>query len=156
MFLCTLLTQYNRGRRAQQEMWVFGMVDTSHQPSLGYMHQRNATTLLPIIQAHTAPETIIHSDEWAAYRRVSGLPHIARHNTVNHSLNFIDPVAGTHTQNVESYCNRVKGKLKRMKGCHANQLPSYLDEFLWRERHGHCGDAIMTNIMAAIARQYPM
>ena len=78
----------------------------SHQPALGYMEvvqRRNAATLLPIIQAHTAPESIIHSDEWAAYRQVSDLPTVAAHNTVSHSLNFVDPVSGTHTQNVESY-----------------------------------------------------
>ena len=52
-------------------MWVFGLVDTSHTPALGYMEivsQRDAATLLPIIQAHVAPGTIIHSDQWAAYR----------------------------------------------------------------------------------------
>ena len=38
-------------------------------------------------------------------------------------------------QHVESYWNRIKTKLKRMKGCHAKQLPSYLDEFMWCERH---------------------
>jgi len=30
----------------------------------------------------------------------------------------------------------VKIKLKRMKGCRAHQLPSYLDEFMWCERQG--------------------
>ena len=30
----------------------------------------------------------------------------------------------------------IKEKLKCMRGCHAEQLPSYLDEFMWRERHG--------------------
>jgi hypothetical protein len=71
---------------------VFDMVDTSQQPALGYMEvvqQRDALTLLPIIQAHTAPGTTIHSDQWAAYS-----PGIAAHNTVNHSLNFVDPVTG--------------------------------------------------------------
>ena len=57
-------------------MWVFGMVDTSHQPALGYMElvaNRDAQTLLPIIQAHAATGTIIHSDQWAAYRQVQQL-----------------------------------------------------------------------------------
>ena len=101
---------------------MFGIVDTSHQPALGYMevvHRRDATTLLPIIQAHTAPGSIVHSDEWSSYRRVQQLGNVSAHNTVNHSLHFVDPVTGVHTQHVESYWNRVKGKLKRMRGYHA-------------------------------------
>ncbi len=138
---------------------MFGMVDTSHQPALGYMEvvqRRNAATLLPIIQAHTAPGTTVHSDEWAAYNQVQSLPTVGTHNTVNHSLHFVDPVTGVHTQNVESYWNRVKGKLKRMKGCHAHQLPSYLDEFMWRERHGRTARLCLNGIMREIAQQYPV
>ena len=113
------------------------MVDTSTSPALGYMEivpDRSATTLLPIIQAHSAPGTIIHSDQWAAYNAIPTLPNVATHSVVNHSLRFVDPATGTHTQNVESYWNRVKTKFKRMKGCDGDQLPSYLDEFMWRER----------------------
>ena len=58
------------------------------------VNKRDAAALLPIIQAHVAPGTTIHSDEWAAYRRISALPGIAGHSTVNHSLNFIDPATG--------------------------------------------------------------
>ena len=135
------------------------MVDTSHQPALGYMEvvqRRNAATLLPIIQAHTAPGSIIHSDEWAAYRQVSGLPTVAAHNTVNHSLNFVDPASGTHTQHVKSYWSRAKYKIKRMKGCHAHQLTSYLDEFMWRERYGRTAHQAFSNLMVDIAQQYPV
>lgn len=31
------IIQYHQGRRTQQKQWVFGMVDTSEQPALGYM-----------------------------------------------------------------------------------------------------------------------
>ena len=138
---------------------MFGMVDTSPSPSLGYMEvvqRRDAATLLPIIMAHTAPGTVIHSEMWAAYARVQNLPSVAAHNTVNHSCNFVDPVTGVHTQNFESYWNRVKIKLKRMRGCHAHQLESYLDEFMWRERHGTTYRDALKNIMRDIALAYPV
>ena len=118
--------------------------------------RRDAATLLPIIQAHTAPGTIIHSDEWAAYSQVQHLPVVAAHGTVNHSLTFVAPVTGVHTQHVESYWNRVKTKFKRMKGCHAHQLSSHLDEFMWRERHGQSARLAFNNIMRDIAQQYPV
>ena len=69
------------------------------------MQQQNAATLLPIIQSHVAPGTIVHSDQWAAYNQVQHLPGVASHGVVNHSVTFIDPTTGVHTQ-VESYWNR--------------------------------------------------
>lgn len=118
--------------------------------------RRDAATLLPIIQAHVAPNTVIHSDEWAAYNQVQSLPNVTAHGTVNHSVTFVDPSTGVHTQNIESYWNRVKGKFKRMKGVHLSQLPSYLDEFMWRERHGETARRALRNIMRDIAAQYPV
>ena len=140
-------------------MWVFGMVDTSTTPSLGYMEivpDRTAGTLLPIIQDHTLPGTIIHSDEWRAYSRVSNVPTVSSHQTVNHSLNFVDPSTGVHTQNIESYWARTKRKFKRMKGVAEEQLPSYLDEFMWRERYGRTAREAYNNIITHIAEFYPI
>ena len=59
---------YHRGRTPANEVWVFGIVDVSHSPD------RPAATLLPIIQAHVAPGTEIHSDQRAAYNGISSLP----------------------------------------------------------------------------------
>ena len=106
--------QYHRGRATNHEVWVFGMVDVSQQPAMGYMQivqDRTAQTLLPIIQRHTLPNTTV----------------LNSYSAVNHSLHFVDPATGVHTQNVESYWGIVKLKFKRMKGYHASQLPSYLD-----------------------------
>ena len=138
---------------------MFGMVDTTHSPALGYMQlvaRRDAATLLSIIQSHIAPGTIIHSDQGSMYNRVGTLPSVSSHGTVNHSLEFVNSTTGVHTQNIESYWNRVKTKLKRMKGCHATELASYLDEFMWKERHGSTTRVAFNNIVRDIAAQYPL
>ena len=46
-------------------------------------------------------------------------------------------------------------KLKSMKGCHEHQIPSYLDEFMWRERFGQSRESCFINILGDIAVQYP-
>ena len=114
------------------------MVDTSQQPALGYMQLvllKDASTLLPIICALTT----IHLDEWAAYRTVSNIPGVVAHNTVNHSLNFVDPATGTHTQHDW-----------------ARVLPSNLDKFMWREHFGRIAQQAFGSLIADIAQQYPV
>ena len=118
--------------------------------------RRDANTLLPIIQAHVAPGTTVYSDEWAACNRVQSLPDVNSPQRVNHSLHFVDPVTGVHTQTIESYWNRVKHKFKRLKGVHLHQLPSYLDECMWRERHGRSASLAFTHIIRDISAQYPV
>ena len=135
------------------------MVDTSVQPALGVMvlvASRDAATLLPIIQQHVRQGTVIWSDEWRASSRVQNLTGVAQHQTVNHSITFCDPVTGVHTQNIESYWNRVKTKFKRMKGVHETMLSSYMDEFMWRERHGGSASDVFNNIVRDIALRYPV
>ena len=133
---------------------MFGMVDTTTTPALGIVEmvpRRDAATLLPIIQRHVRPGTIIWSDEWAPYRRVQQLPFVSTHATVNHSLEFV--TRGVHTQHVESYWNQVKTKFKRMKGVHDTMLSSYLDEYMWRERHGQTGSTAMNSLFRDIAQR---
>ena len=153
------LAQNHRGRPPRSIKWVFGMVDTSETPALGVMrvvHYRTAATLLPIIQQHLRPGTIVWSDEWAAYQRVQQLNVVSQYDSVNHSVNFVDPSTGVHAQNVESYWNRVKTKFKRMKGVHETMLLSYLDEFMWHERHGRTASAALQSLCRDIALRYPV
>ena len=91
------------------------------------INSRDAATLVPIIMQHVQPGSTVHSDQWRAY---ASLQHMSLYNygAVNHSVNFVDPVTGVHTQHVEGYWSRAKAKLKRMHGTTDDLLPSYLDE----------------------------
>ena len=137
---------------------MFGMVDTSITPALGMMvtvPNRSAQTLLPIIQRHLRLGTIVYSDQWRAYQQVQQVPAVTLHDTVNHSFHFVDPVTSVHTQNVESYWNRVKTKFKRMEGVHADMITSYMDGFMWRERQGGSATVVLTNLCRDISLRYP-
>ena len=120
-------------------------------PALGIVPDRTAATLLPILQQHLRSGTTVNSDQWAAYNRVHQLRSVNAYHTVNHSLHFVDPGTGDHTQNVG---NKVKGKFKRMKGVHEEMLSSYLGEFMWRERHGRTASTALTNLFRDINLRY--
>jgi hypothetical protein len=42
-------------------------------------------------------------------------------------------VTGVHTQNVESYNNKIKMRIKAVKGISKNEHCSFLNEFMWKE-----------------------
>lgn len=100
------------------------------------------------------------SDEWQAY---TGLPtwnpvHFGNqpyiHQTVNHSIQFVDPVTGANTQRIETSWASLKTKLMRlMKGTTQALLPSHLAEAWWRSIHN---ETPFLDVIDAIAAEYPL
>ncbi|KCZ79878.1 hypothetical protein H312_02728 [Anncaliia algerae PRA339] len=127
----------HRGRSPVEQLWVFGIVDPSYAPARGYMEivpDRSAATLLPIIRRICRTGTIIHSDEWAAYDQINRKLGFI-HYSVNHSLYFVDPNTGIHTQHIESYWNRQKLRIKNLRGIRRRDLQYYLAEFIWKDHY---------------------
>ena len=109
--------------------WVFGSMERGSGDSLLVeVAHRDAATLLPIIANHVKPGSIVYSDEWSAYNQLSATTgHI--HRTVNHSLYFVDPATGAHTQGVEGMWSACKRMMREEKTMHSKLFDTYLPEF---------------------------
>ena len=71
-------------------------------------------------------------------------------NPINHSIEFVNPTTGVPTQNVESYWNRQKTKLKRIKGVHFSEISSYLRLIHAEGKWEKTSRAVFDNICACI------
>ena len=60
-------------------------------------------------------------------------PQYRLNRVVVHAANFVDPVTGVHTQEVESAWSRLKYKVKMSKGIRNYDLQSFLNEHRWRK-----------------------
>ena len=139
---------------------MLGLLDTQYTPARPYLQlvrRRNTAALLPIIQRNVWAGSIVHSDEWAAYRQLQGRLGL-HHRTVNHSLHFVDPTTGVHTQHAKSNWNSAKEKFKVMKGnSNPNFLLEYLQEFMWRRWHGDTHpNGCFKRLLQDIAEQHPL
>ncbi|KAG0423173.1 hypothetical protein DMUE_6167, partial [Dictyocoela muelleri] len=126
--------KYHVGRVNSDYRWVFGIVDISGNPKRYYIElvpNRSARYLLPIIRRVIRPGSIIWSDEWAAYNSIDSNEY--SHLTVNHSINFINPLNGVHTQNIESLWNKIKKRLKKQNGNSFESLKLNIKEWMWKD-----------------------
>ena len=89
--------------------------------------------MIPIIQENIAPNTTIYSDQWRAYNGIGELQgYNYQHLTVNHTVNFVDPISGAHTNTIEGLWGCIKTWLKTKRGVLNNKLPGYMDEYMFR------------------------
>lgn len=124
--------KYQRGRVIDGK-WIFGGYDrVSKEIFLVPVPERNATTLISVIKEFILPGSTIYSDCWKAYNNLDkeGFQHL----TVNHSLNFVDPDTGAHTQNIERVWREVRGNIPRF-GSRDTHLVGYLAEFLFKRQY---------------------
>ena len=98
--------KYHRGHPVKGQ-WVFGGVEReSGITFLVPVPDRTSDTLMAIIRDWIEPGTTVISDSWASYRNLDQQGYT--HRTVNHSIHFVDPTTGAHTNTIESTWRSVK------------------------------------------------
>ena len=75
------------------------------------VENRAANTVVSIIKQHIKPDTTLIIDCWRAYSSLNseGFNHL----TLNHSVNFVNPDSGAHTNNIESTWRVLKKTLPK-------------------------------------------
>lgn len=95
---------------------------------------RDAATLLDVILNNVNRGSCIITDCWRGYRYEDLLAADFDHWTVNHSINFVDPITLAHTNTVESLWSSLKTKVnKRVRT--SNLIDDYLYSYIWYKRY---------------------
>ena len=135
--------KYHRGHKVEGQ-WVFGGWEKYNKQKIFMIpvHNRKATTLLPLIKKWIAPGSIIHSDCWKAYTDITKIGYT--HVTVNHSKEFVSRDNAACTNAIESDWRHAKVHMPSY-GTHLGDHAGYLTEFMWRQKH-YDHDKFMTLI----------
>lgn len=125
--------KYNRGRVLEGQ-WVFGALERENPRNIFLVPvpQRDTNTLLAIIKERIRPGSIIMSDCWRAYDCLQHEGYV--HQAVNHSMNFVDPDTGAHTQNIERAWREVRAKIPRYGRSEAHFI-GYLSEYMFKRAY---------------------
>ena len=80
--------KYQGGNRnVGVKVWIFGLVERESNLLLLFpVDQRDANTLIPVIQRHVAPGPRVFSDNWAVYATLNELGYT--HFPVTHRVGF--------------------------------------------------------------------
>lgn len=124
--------KYHKGRKVDG-VWVFGGIERDTKNCFfTCVADRTAETLTEIIKNNIKPGTTIISDCWKAYSKLDqeGFKHL----TVNHSVNFVDPETGAHTNTIESTWRALKKSLPK-HGTTKVLYDSYFAQYCVRKKY---------------------
>ena len=132
--------KYHRGHRVEGQ-WVFGGREKYDKSKLFMIPvaKRKAATLEKLIKKWIKPGSIIHSDCWKAYSKLSQMGYT--HVTVNHSKEFMNLETAACTNAMESEWRHAKLLMPRY-GVHKGLHAGHLAEFMWRRKY-HNSDKLL-------------
>jgi hypothetical protein len=121
----------NRGHHVEG-VWILGGVERTEDKKTFFVkvQDRSAQTLLPLIARYVAPGSIVHTDLWRGYSQISQQLDML-HFTVNHSVTFIDPNTGCHTNTIEGTWNGLKLCISARNRIR-DGIETFFGEFQWR------------------------
>lgn len=101
--------KYHRGHRVEG-VWILGIVERSFSRKILYfiVKNRKMHTIDAIFKKFVKKGSIIHTDGWKGYLNLKNIDYV--HKSVNHSLNFVDPLTGVNTNTIEGNWSTLKTK----------------------------------------------
>ena len=138
---------YNRGHRIEG-VWVVGGVERTPERRMFVVRvdDRSAQTLMHIIHAYVAEGSIVHTDCWKGYNTTEMNKMQVYHQQVNHTLGFVDPDTGVHTNTIEGTWAGMKMKVHKRQRT-KELVENHLFRIIWERYHK---DRLWEQLLCAI------
>ena len=117
-----------RGRGAAGKVPVFGLLKRGGKVYTAIIPDAKAATLMPIIKARIAPDSIVYSDSLPSYNALDISEF--KHFRINHSQLFAD--RNNHINGIENFWNQAKRHMRRFNGVPKENFNLFLKECEWR------------------------
>jgi transposase-like protein len=122
-----------RGRGAAGKTSVFGMAERRGHVKAVITNDLRSSTVYPIIKEHVLPKSMVYTDEFPVYDRLS--EHGYQHKRVHHASKVY--VSGNaHTNTIEGFWSLLKGGISGVyKAVSEHHLQAYINEYSFRYNH---------------------
>jgi transposase len=121
-----------RGRGAAGKVAVFGLLKRGGKVYTAIIPDARSRTILPIIQEHVRPDSIVYTDTFRSYNALDVSDF--RHRRINHSKSFVRQK--NHINGIENFWNQAKRHLRRFNGIKKENFYWFLKECEWRFNGG--------------------
>jgi transposase len=141
-----------RGRGAEGKTPVVGIVERGGSIIARAMEDTRARSIIPLIEKHVLPQSLVMTDEYKAYYR---LRHVDfRHEVVRHSVK--EYVRGTvHTNSIEGFWSQLKRSINgTFHSVSRKHLQKYVNEFSYRYNRRKSGTPMFLHLVADVAAQH--
>jgi len=145
-----------RGTLEKEKPPIFGMIQRSGEVVIKMLANVKQLTIAPIIQSTVAAGTMVYTDEYGIYNRLSQWGY--RHKTVNHSQGEYardedgDGFCEVHVNTMEGFWSLLRSWLRPHRGISQEKLPLYLAFFEFIHNLRKRGKALLHSLIELMVR----
>jgi len=146
--------QRGRGTLATEKAPIFGMIQRGGQVVIHMLENVQQVTIKPIIQQTIQTGTLIYTDEYNIYTRLTQWGY--DHKTVNHSEGEFardddgDGFHEVHVNTLEGFWSLLRSWLRPHRGISQEKLPLYLSFFEFVHNVRARGRALLPSLLSLL------
>lgn len=148
-----------RGTKATEKPPVFGMIQRSGEAVIRLLDNVQQVTIKPLILQSIAPGTLINTDEYSIYSRLTAWGF--NHKTVNHSAGEYardedgDGFHEVHVNTLEGLWSLLRSWLRPHRGLSQDKLPLYLAFFEFVYNLKRRGKRLLPSLLGVLLKKTP-
>ncbi len=145
-----------RGTLEKEKPPIFGMIQRSGDVAIRMLANVKQTTIAPLIQSTIVPGTMVYTDEYNIYNRLSQWGY--QHKTVNHSQGEYardedgDGFHEVHVNTMEGFWSLLRSWLRPHRGISQEKFPLYIGFFEFIHNVRKRGKALLHSLIELMVR----